>query len=266
LQETAGYYDAAGRLTAVLQGIGVDNKTFFTQYFYSEDGSVRRVKVTHDQIAPSETSNPGQVTEDYWYDYDAMGRMTLSQGQLINGYVARGATGTSIEYDAAGQRTSVITSRADGNGLIRDHKENYDYYASGYLRSSAAADSAGYVLGTTPPQLNDPDFHRMSVIERDALSRVRTNTEYNASGVNVFQHSYTYTNDGQVLTDTGFTLQSDGARLSSSTSYDYRRGLLYRRPQTARQPPGCRRFPGARSRPPVPGLGHSGRPPRRWPG
>jgi|GEM_PF-1247577 len=239
IQETAGYYDAAGRLTAVLQGISVDPALrFLTQYYYTANGDIRRIVTTHSQVPTPDPAtppnpngvDPGPVSEDFWYDYDSMGRMTLSQGQKdINNNLVRGNTGTSIEYDAAGQRTSVIISRADANNanLVRDHKENYAYYPNGYLLSTSAADSAaGYVLGTTPPGLTDPEFHTMSSFVRDAMGRVKSNTEYNSAGLVVFAHDYEYNADSQVTSDIGFTRQNGGAAVSNTTVYTYDGGLL----------------------------------------
>ena len=228
MQTTAGYYDAAGRLTAVLQGDGVDGKTFLTQYFYTANGDIRRIKTTHDQVATVDNPTPGRVSEDYWYDYDALGRMTLSQGQLVNGYVARGATGTSIEYDAAGRRTSVIVSTAiySGSTTLRDHKENYAYNLDGYLVASSAADSGYYTLGSTPPALFGADFHTMSVVNRDALGRATSNYEYNAAGANVFEHHYSYNADSQIIYDDGYSTQADSARIHASVTYSYVNGLL----------------------------------------
>jgi YD repeat-containing protein len=131
-------YDALGRLQRVK-----DNR-YDLRYGYDATGNRRRVQSNYFD------NQAQQQTKDYWYLYDSMHRIVLSQGRRENGQI--GITpdqGIQLGYDTAGNRRSANfyeggtfvqeTYNYDGNNRLTTTSRN------GALTSERRYDLAGRV-------------------------------------------------------------------------------------------------------------------------
>lgn len=93
---------------------------------YDLVGNVRYTKTSYTQGYPGAAGAPQRWLE-YWYDYDAMNRVRVSMGQLVNGVIDRSYTGASIAYDNAGRRLSVTYGSAALGDISMVQTERYTY-------------------------------------------------------------------------------------------------------------------------------------------
>src|SRR5262249_4593932 len=97
-------YDNQGRLASVEdQNTSPAGPICDVHYSYDEWSYVRRIEATYSQTT-ADTPQPS----DEWYDYDAAGRMTVSNGTMSNGAISLLATGNvRISYDSVGRRSET---------------------------------------------------------------------------------------------------------------------------------------------------------------
>ena len=137
-QQSSATYDALNRLTRIT------DPRYTINYSYDAIGNKRRVLATY-----SDGLNGSLQTQDYWYQYDAANRFTVTMGQLLNGAVVAGSSGAgvTITYNTAGMRTQATYA-------YDNHREDYSYTAdgqltdvsiNGVLRSRRTNDLAGRV-------------------------------------------------------------------------------------------------------------------------
>jgi YD repeat-containing protein len=97
-EDTRTQYDALGRVSN-LSGVG-----FSVSYSY--DGAGNRTHI----LADYSTSVGHTSTQDFWYGYDKMNRVAISQGANVSNTVqATNSQGTILTYDWRGDRTSATT-------------------------------------------------------------------------------------------------------------------------------------------------------------
>jgi YD repeat-containing protein len=164
------------------------------QYEYDAVGNRRRMWTQYNHVIERT-----RVTADYWYEYDAADRFTVSMGQLSGGaratsandgsiHVIAGSSGEGVQlaYNAAGER---VLARYAGDGRT----EAYSYDANGAL--------------------TDERINGVLVRQRtnDALGQVTHYTEWSAAGTQKTQDvKRTWNLDGQ--------LQQENDALDGSTT------------------------------------------------
>ncbi len=222
---------------------------------YDADGNVRRRLSTHQAIG-SDGSNSAGGTEDYWYKYDALGRFVTTQGTLSGSAIILGNTGTSITYNAAGERASAshgnvsLSQRIwvgrwqgaiqkfsldgpDDDGLswsqvtwrfLGDQTELYGYDADGNLTTvSIAGSTLDVISGGGYLTVVAPGTATLAVRDtRDGLGRVTLHEELGAG----YSRSAVYDVASRVTSD--FTSQIQGAdTFTGATTYSYGSGATY---------------------------------------
>ncbi|WP_338638616.1 hypothetical protein [Burkholderia pyrrocinia] len=136
-------YDAANRVTAIR-----DN-AYQVRYEYDAVGNRRRMTADYTDLVGYH-----KKTQDYWYEYDALNRFTVTMGVLSDGRIvagAKGGDGVQLGYNAAGERVLAVYA-----------SERYEYDANGYLTNQSIN---GVVVRER---------------ENDLLGRVTSYTEYTA--------------------------------------------------------------------------------------
>jgi YD repeat-containing protein len=109
-------YDALNRVTSI------SDNNYQVSYEYDAVGNRRHMVASYTDMVGYH-----QQTQDYWYEYDALNRFTVTMGSLVDGHiVAVGKDAVQLGYDAAGQRRSATYAK-DG------HTELYYYDENGYL-------------------------------------------------------------------------------------------------------------------------------------
>ncbi|HWA89405.1 MAG TPA: hypothetical protein VG889_05180, partial [Rhizomicrobium sp.] len=172
LQNMTVTYDAMNRMLTLGDPVSSgDTDPVTIAWEYDAVGNVRHTYATYYMPGNSGgTAGGTQYTQDYWYLYDTMNRVTVNEGQLYSGRgssIWRGRqedgdsakAGMSIAYDAAGNRRSVITTIhytevIEGGHQIQysvDTTESYAYVA-GYLSEVDICDphiqAAAYAAAT----------------------------------------------------------------------------------------------------------------------
>ncbi|WP_080437956.1 LysM peptidoglycan-binding domain-containing protein, partial [Burkholderia ubonensis] len=160
-------YDALNRVTAI------EDDTYKVYYEYDAVGNRRRMLAKYTDLVGHH-----ERTQDYWYEYDALNRFTVSMGglsaapatdpndtsvRIVNG--ARGEEGVQLGYNAAGERV-LATYAKDGR------TERYTYDANGYLETQSVNDMV------VQQRTNDMLGRVTGTIERDASTgKVVTSVE-----------------------------------------------------------------------------------------
>ena len=147
-------YDAVGRMRTWTD-FGSTGNTLpdaSIAWSYDAQGNVRRTVATYQSL--DSQGNPVSATpQDYWYRYDKMNRVITSRGMFdtATSTIKRGTgEGRDIAYDKAGQRTSMIYSKADSGSWdypinsITHTREDYVYSADGYLAQVRTATASYY--------------------------------------------------------------------------------------------------------------------------
>ena len=173
------YYDEQSRIKQV------GDSYHWTEYSYDASGNRTRILSEYDTYSSTET-------DDLWYTYDSMNRVTVSQGVNDGGTIGINSTrGIELTYDLKGQRASareygLLLNRAnwwvdvepDPNAEIW-FPAGYAYgYTSDYSTESYGYDSLGgsrqRIVGDTyvpPPNSTDPQVDTMTAMTTDAPLR-----------------------------------------------------------------------------------------------
>ncbi|SAL02579.1 LysM domain protein [Caballeronia pedi] len=122
-------YDALNRV------ISISDNSYQVSYEYDAVGNRRHTTATYTDMV----GNHEKKTQDYWYEYDALNRFTVTMGTLsgerasdendasVHIVVGRaGGEGVQLGYNAAGERVMAVYAK-DGR------TERYEYDANGYL-------------------------------------------------------------------------------------------------------------------------------------
>ena len=182
-------YDAMNRITEITDTNGQTD----IKYEYDAVGNRRAVLSTYTDIVSGAV-----VHQNYWYKYDQMNRFTLTMGTLdTSNNIQVGAYGVAITYDAAGNRASATYGSSYNGG----YSEWYHYSADGYLETTDyEAAGSGAIQRNATSRTND------------ALGRVTTYVQNNASGALVSKRdSIVYNGENQITdeVDTDTTGQSN---------------------------------------------------------
>lgn len=129
---TTTTYDSHGRISQVTSDDG--SEVLAETYTYDAAGNRRSIAatVTAGGVVKASTTS--------WYDYDANNRVTVSDGDLVNGAITIAARSTSygMSYDAAGN----LASRTTRSGGTLVSQRNY-YDARGQLVRADYASALG---------------------------------------------------------------------------------------------------------------------------
>lgn len=111
-RSSVAQYDTLNRMTR-WDDTGVSNGAAWIAWKYDAVGNVRNYAARYstmgeDGVLTAPTSAASVPTESYWYLYNERDRMTLSQGDLVNGAIVRGAKATAIDYYLDGNRKSAL--------------------------------------------------------------------------------------------------------------------------------------------------------------
>jgi len=138
-------YDELLRLSRIQ-----DNR-YDTQYRYDEDGNRRNVLTTY---RANYTNGVVEKTVDYWYTYDAMNRIIVSQGvnPIQNGAIdIIEGQGQKFSYDSEGNRRSAKfyedtgNTDANGNVIYAFVEETYTYTANNLLEGVHRAGQLSWI-------------------------------------------------------------------------------------------------------------------------
>jgi YD repeat-containing protein len=198
------YSDAVVAFDALNRVTSVNDLRYNLTYTYDANGNRRRA------IAGYYNNVGDFTTKDYWYKYDRMNRIVLSQGQWNGSAIVAGSQGTALSYDAAGNRASAAGASTGGAA------ETYLYDAVGRLveirRNGATASYRYYDAANNVTQLNTYNGGGALISYQQS--------GYDANGWQTYSNTYKrlYHTDGG-----GNNYVMDG--LSSSVNYTGRNGL-----------------------------------------
>ncbi len=206
-KNTTVTWDAANRMTALS-----DTGATFTNYTvsplsitwqYDLGGNIRRMTSVYRQLDAAGNVVATDTTQDYWYKYDTMNRFVITKGTFTgtagSGSISRGAAGSDVSYDAAGQR-ATMTDAAE--------REVYTYTADGFLAQVKIGPSGSEVV--------------RGIYEYDAMGRLTLHAEKDASGATVYSRTGIVYNAGSLVTDdVTTTVRTDGS-FAATTHYDYK--------------------------------------------
>ncbi|HWD29795.1 MAG TPA: LysM peptidoglycan-binding domain-containing protein, partial [Rhizomicrobium sp.] len=195
-------WDADNRMTSYVE---IDNDAPVNiTYTYDANGNIREMKSYYDTVSATGTMTANPTPQDFWYTYDAMNRFVVTMGKLESGGVIDNGTGTTaigstVTYDSAGNRATVVTA----NGTTTD-TQNFTYSNDGYL---------------TQVKVNGVVRANYTV---DAMGRTISVFEYDSSGSWVYEHGSTINAIGEVTSDWTNTITGSSASETDSTStYTY---------------------------------------------
>ncbi len=200
-------YDALGRL-ATWSDAGSGTGMHFLKiapashsFQYDANGNIRRSLANYRALDSNGVAAGTATTQDYWYKYDSLNRMTTADGSLSGGVISRGTTGVDIVYDAAGQRQYTI---AMVSGTAK--REDYTY------------DNAGRVLSVkSGTSLTAPGTLR-GAYTYDLMGRLLTQNDYATNGTSVvFSRANTYNAKGQITYEVDNTVRSGTTYRAEST-------------------------------------------------
>jgi len=244
-QNATAQYDALGRMTRWQEAGGNYVSAASLDYKYDENSNIRRSQASFYSLDQN-GNGTASATQDYWYRYDALNRVTTAKGQLSGGQIVSGYTGVGYQYDLAGQR--VASSRTigatawvqdpygydqgygSGSGMTTvyydaEQRETYGYDVDGRLTSVRIA-TQGYDDngdGTvTPSAMGKAELK--AVFGYDGLGRQTGQTDYlydgDSNGTAAWQRSTGFNARGQVTTETTWQRQgSDTIRTTTSNNY-----------------------------------------------
>jgi len=183
-------YDALGRLSRY------SDVHASIDYQYDAVGNRRHTSATY------RDKNLTPTTKDYWYRYDSMDRIIISQGALVNGQIqiraaqgTQAAQGIELGYDGASNRRTAVYYDTAGIKVT----ENYLYDKANRLTSSYRLNGQA----------------RIYTSERyyDSAGRVAQVVTYSSPGVKSGIQQYTYNENGWLRTQ----VNKDGAGTVTST-------------------------------------------------
>ena len=236
LKNAVATYDELGRLKS-WQELGTPAQTGYVSnvpaasksFEYDAQGNIRKTTSSFYTLNSAGEKSAAQTVKTSWYLYDALNRVTTAEGQLTNGQIVRGTTGTDLAYDAAGQRVYSIKDTVsyfyDKNTgttttTTTANRENFTYNTAGQVtqvRTTSTIDGTMPAAGGT----------LRAALVYDLLGRQTRQYDYNAAGTAaVFDSAKTYNAKGQLINDTSITQRSDGT-FKTITYFNYGAGSSY---------------------------------------
>ena len=212
-------YDALGRITQLTtpatapENIGRDLMNVTRRY--TETGDVR--ELVTDAIRIGAGLDP---TGHQWFTYDAEGRMTMVDGDLVDNQIVLGDSGTAITYDALGRREGSTSSR--GASACRARKAIPTTVSP--LRSSTRRDQF------RTERYSYDDLNRLTLVEQQVRQRHKTKEERSNPGefeqMSDFDTGFLkfaehhYDQNGRVFFDAQYeAIHFNGRNNSSATDY-----------------------------------------------
>lgn len=208
ISDQTATFDALGRIVswaeaggATISGSAVPVTPWADHSFaYDAAGNIRR-SLAHVGNLTSAGAVSGSTTQDYWYLYDSMNRMTTSKGGLSGTTISRGSTGIDTLYDAVGNRVTMYTPTV---------REDYTYNNAGQL----ATVRSGVNTLTAPGTLR-------STYGYDAMNHITSQIDYESNGTTVaYSRTITFNDKGLVTGDITDTKRGSIVYRQDS-SYDY---------------------------------------------
>ncbi|MCK9194785.1 MAG: hypothetical protein M0P19_13030, partial [Nevskia sp.] len=204
-QDAHLFYDALGRLSAETdRGASIS-------YSYDAVGNRRRV------LTQTQGSTPGTVaSNDRWYRYDALNRLTLANGGRVNGQIV----GDIIGYDGNGNRAYV-----QSGSLYTLYRYTPDHQISQIYRSGSTSTSTGtltqqrrYDAAGRVVEIDDNSYTGSTLTRID-----RQRLYYNADGQLITQLNDHATNGAAFQADSRIRYSDSSA---SATVDDNNRGAV----------------------------------------
>ncbi|PSJ42216.1 polymorphic toxin-type HINT domain-containing protein [Allosphingosinicella deserti] len=219
VQNATADYDTLGRLVWWSEAGTGTAPAARTDYEYDANGNIRRTLASYRALDTNGTASTSASTQDLWYRYDKMNRVTTAKGSLQNGQIVGGEINT---YNVAGQRkttTKTVAASAsipnpydyDGTqpyieqGYEGQRLETYVYDAAGNLDFVYGIDGGweqrpdGTIVGLPPSGTGS----RIADYDYDGLGRVTRQLDYDASGTVVqYQRDVTYNAKSQITGET----------------------------------------------------------------
>lgn len=199
-EDTRTTYDALGRV-AHMSGYG-----FSITYSYDAVGNRTRIEATY-------AADGSAMTQDLWYRYDAMNRVTVSQGVNAGGVVTidastadgTGTQGIALTYDVRGMRTTATEYgkrlRYNSSGLLTyeqgESQQSYTYDGLGRLLTTHLQTHANSGVLAAPTLIDSRLYDRASRVEYQYTLDI----EGTSTAVHRARYS-TYTDDGLVQEQT----------------------------------------------------------------
>ncbi|MCD1600338.1 LysM peptidoglycan-binding domain-containing protein, partial [Rheinheimera aquimaris] len=122
------------------------------------------------------TDKPLAEPEEYWFTYDAMNRVLIDGGSLINGQISIREQGQKISYNADGKQELIITNK----GL---NAERYQYNELGQLTLvTNLRNTDGTNLLDNPAAITSGQWLNSVRYEYDELNRVTKTSSYFRQG------------------------------------------------------------------------------------
>jgi len=224
---------------------------------YDANGNVIENRTVHQNISGSQALLTTTTTDDYWYAYDSMNRVVVSEGELsgtagtsgvnviagTSGSLGDGniqartsqTAGTWTTYNVDGDEATSSTYATATSGTqvyAQETQQSYIYSADGYLVQVNVAQSS--VSSPTTPGA----AVKQGAYTRDAMGRVLRQDEFatsasDVSGVTVgqafYSHTYAYNNDSQITGDNVSILEkntSTGSIVNTATGNVYSYGTI----------------------------------------
>lgn len=257
LQNAKATYDALNRIVSWSEANGnYTRPDANTLVKYDASGNVRSTSSTYVKLNGS-GGQDGVATQEYWYLYDWMNRVTLDKGILSGGQIIAGAQGIEIGYDQAGRRSmakrtvtatgQVTVERENPNSpygeLIREttnvtytalNREEYEYDAQGRLIAVKVAQSGFQDRGDgTFEILELPETGQLKgTWGYDVRGRLLRQTDYTADSSSTnpavaFERSITqYNAKDQVIAETLFQRQGEDL-ITTFVTNNYGEGTQY---------------------------------------
>ena len=219
-EDTSTQYDAMGRISNI-SGLG-----YSVSYSYDAAGNRTNINAYY-------TIATGSVSQqNYWYGYDKMNRVLISEGAETGTTIAPSASqGTILTYDWRGDRTSA-TTEATNFPLEFLTTESGTTYATYGTDSADMAyyqytyDGAGRLLTTTvrpaanaaatPAQIDARQYDKASRITQESTLSVTKGVQGVADNTPYFDvQTNTYNADGTLLA----TLTTQNGHEATSVSY-----------------------------------------------
>jgi YD repeat-containing protein len=222
LQNATAAYDALGRMISWTEAGNATTPAAVIAYEYDANGNVRRTRA--DYIGLNAQGGLGSAAvKDHWYRFDAMNRVVVSKGILLDGQIVRGSEGVDIAYDSSGQRaftTRTVQRVAILFDIDKQHsyevpysadvRESYEYDLGGYLGAVRVSESNYYENGdgtitVTPP--SGLGALKASFVH-DTMGRLTRQIDWLANGSETgFERNVSYNDKGQIWRDVTFTKQ-----------------------------------------------------------
>jgi hypothetical protein len=256
-QNATAEYDALGRMTWWNQAASSAMPAARMEFSYDANGNIRRQLSQYSTLdaSGSAVSAPDQ---DRWFRFDALGRVVLANGSFdpSTNQIKRGAEGTEILYDKAGQRKSAASSFAGSvtvanpdfdpladdsepdwepptihNPYTGERVETYAYRHDGALeavsiaQSGATVNSDGTVTVSAPPAIGA----LKASFTYDAMGRLKRQIDWLADGADAgYDRTLTYNAKGQVTGETVITKQGSSTfRSVIANDYVDSEGVYY---------------------------------------